>query len=213
MTQSADAVDNFIYEEMMVHPLFFTHPNLQTIALLAADGDNGLLREILKHQSIRTIWQEQPSASVSDPRLRLLTEPLATWLAQTPAASLDGIIIGDASNAKDFTAEHYQQFIQLLNADGIFIQQAHSWFNPQALRGVYQTLQQVGFQDLQILNFPQPHLPQGSRVAIMAAKNGTFKKIREKDIFNKNFATKFYNFDMHRAALALPEFVRHELAI
>jgi len=56
-------------------------------------------------------------------------------------------------------------------------------------------------------------VPSGSRTAIMAIKTGTFKRIREKDIYNKPFATKFYNFDMHKAALALPEFVREELAI
>jgi spermidine synthase len=55
MTQSSDAFDNFIYEEMMVHPLFFTHPNLRNVALIA-NNNAGLLREILKHQNINSIW-------------------------------------------------------------------------------------------------------------------------------------------------------------
>ena len=33
----------------------------------------------------------------------------------------------------------------------------------------------------------------------------------EKDIFNKSFSTRFYNLDVHKAAFALPEFMRIEL--
>jgi spermidine synthase len=213
MTQSSDAFDNFIYEEMMVHPLFFTHPNLRNVALIA-NNNAGLLREILKHQNINSIWQEKKSApDLHDRRINLFAENISDWLQNMPASTLDAIIIGDVSDSKDFSAANYQQIFAVLNADGIFIQQTHSWFDTQEVRQVYQALQKAGFQDLQILNFPQPHLPAGSRTAIMAVKNGTFKRIREKDIFNKNFTTKFYNFDMHKAALALPEFVREELAI
>lgn len=206
MTQSPAAFDNFICEEMMVHSLFFTHPNLKNIALIAEDH-TGLLREILKHQAINSIWQEKKYATdLHDKRINLFAEDLTTWLNHMPPATLDGIIIYD----RNVTLENYQQFYQVLKADGMLIQQSHSLFNLQEIRGAYQTLQQTGFQDLQILNFP---LPSGLRTALMAIKNGTFKRIREKDIFNKPFVTKFYNFDMHKAALALPEFVREEFAI
>jgi spermidine synthase len=207
MTQSSTMLDNFICEEMMVHSLFYTHPNLKNIALIAADN-SGLLREILKHPSINSIWQEKtPANETQDQRINLYAEGLETWLQHMPDATLDGVIIADS---KEITASNYQQFFSVLKADGIFIQQTQSLFNTDQIRQIYQTLQQSGFQDLQIMNFP---VPSGSRTAIMAIKNGTFKRIREKDIYNKPFATKFYNFDMHKAALALPEFVREELAI
>ncbi|MES2217591.1 MAG: hypothetical protein V4501_04170 [Pseudomonadota bacterium] len=210
MTQPTPTFDNFIYEEMMVHPLFFTHHNLKNIALIAHDNA-GLLREILKHQTINSIWQAKNSATeVNDQRINLFAESITVWLQHMPPASLDSVIIGDLSDSKDFSTKDYQQFYQVLKADGIFIQQSHSLFNTQEIRAAYQTLQQAGFADLQILNFP---VSSGSHTAIMAIKNGTFKRIREKDIFNKPFVTKFYNFDMHKAALALPEFVREELAI
>jgi spermidine synthase len=198
MTQSATTLDNFICEEMMVHPLFFTHHNLKNIALIAHDNA-GLLREILKHNTINSIWQEKNSVTdIHDPRINLFADGLDAWLQQMPNASLDGVIIADP---KEFNVAQYQQFYNVLKADGIFLQQSSSLFNTQEIRHVYQTLQQAGFQDLQILNFP---IPSGSRTAIMAIKIGTFKRIREKDI---------YNFDMHKAALALPQFVREELAI
>jgi spermidine synthase len=207
MTQSSTMLDNNICEEMMVHSLFYTHPNLKNIALIAADN-SGLLREILKHPTIHSIWQEKTAATeTQDPRINQYTEGLDAWLEHMPEAVLDGVIIGEG---KTLSADHYQQLFTVLKADGIFIQQALSLFNTEQIRGAYQVLQQCGFQDLQIMNFP---VPSGSRTAIMAIKSGTFKRIREKDIFNKAFATRFYNFDMHKAALALPEFVREELAI
>ena len=161
MTQTTDAFDNFIYEEMMVHPLFFTHPNLKNVALIA-NNNAGLLREVLKHQNINSIWQEKKSApELHDRRINLFTDSISHWLQNMPAASLDAIIIGEVSDSKDFSAANFQQIFTVLNADGIFIQQTHSWFDTQEVRQLYQALQKAGFQDLQILNFPQPHLPAG----------------------------------------------------
>ena len=40
--------DEFIYHEMIVHPILFSHPNPQNI-LIIGGGDGGVLREVLKH--------------------------------------------------------------------------------------------------------------------------------------------------------------------
>jgi spermidine synthase len=78
---------------------------------------------------------------------------------------------------------------------------------------LYQSLKDSGFDDLHVLHFPQPTQPLGSCTAILANRQGAFKRIREKDIFNKAFTTRYYNFDMHRAAMALPPFTRDALAL
>jgi spermidine synthase len=212
MTHSLANGDDFIYEEMMVHPLFFTHPKLKNIALIGREN-SGLLREMLKHQTINSIWQAKHlSEHEADPRLNFFSESLTDWLQIMPKGALDAVIIEDLSPTQNFSPTIYEQFYNTLNADGIFLQQSHSLFNTQEIKTVYQALRDAGFQDLQILHFPQPSYPSGSRTALMAVKYGTFKRIREKDIFNKTFATRFYNLDTHKAALAMPEFVREELA-
>jgi hypothetical protein len=43
---------------------------------------------------------------------------------------------------------------------------------------------------------------------MMATKCPIFPRIREKDIYNKTFVTRYYNFDTHKAACVLPEFVK-----
>ena len=45
----------------------------------------------------------------------------------------------------------------------------------------------------------------------MATKRAAFKRVREKEIFNRPFTTRYYNYDVHKAALVLPEFMRSEL--
>ena len=74
-----------------------------------------------------------------------------------------------------------------------------------------QSILSAGFFDVLPLHFPEPGFTSGWRAAMMAMKQGTIKRPREKDIFNKAFTTRYYNLDVHRAAFALPEFMRKEL--
>lgn len=46
----------------------------------------------------------------------------------------------------------------------------------------------------------------------MARKGAPLDGFRERDAAGKPFATRYYNADIHRAALAQPEFMREALA-
>jgi spermidine synthase len=46
----------------------------------------------------------------------------------------------------------------------------------------------------------------------MARKGGAFDGFRERYAAGKPFATRYYNADIHRAALAQPEFMREALS-
>lgn len=45
----------------------------------------------------------------------------------------------------------------------------------------------------------------------MARKGGDLSGFRERGAATKTFATRYYNVDMHKAALAQPEFMRQAL--
>lgn len=45
----------------------------------------------------------------------------------------------------------------------------------------------------------------------MARKGGPLEGFRERDAADKPFATRYYNVEIHRAALAQPEFMRESL--
>jgi len=117
-------------------------------------------------------------------------------------ASLDILIVGGPAPQSDFA--HY---FSCLHADGILIQLCESPFQLSELKSTLQKLKTAGFHDSLPLQLP------GWRSAVMAIKYGTIKRPREKDIFNKSFVTRYYNFDVHKAAFAIPEFMRLELEI
>lgn len=45
----------------------------------------------------------------------------------------------------------------------------------------------------------------------MARKGGDLAGFRERGAISKNFSTRYYNADVHKGALAVPEFMREAL--
>jgi len=212
MAESLIDYDNFIYAEMMVHPVLFTHHNAKKIAIINQTSRNCLLDEALKHNTLKEVClvSLQPYAAI-DKRVTYSAGELSTWPSHFAANTLDSIIIsGDFLNA---TPLILKQYLNALTSGGILIHQSASLFELQTLKATCRTLQDTGFHDLQIMHFPQPSFPSGLRCAVMAMKDTSFKRVREKDIFNKTFTTRYYNFDTHKAALVMPEFMREEIVI
>ena len=48
--------DNFIYHEMMSHPVLFTHSNPKSVVIVGG-GDCGTLREVLRHKEVERALQ------------------------------------------------------------------------------------------------------------------------------------------------------------
>lgn len=200
--------DSFLFHEMMAHPVLFTHPKPQKIAII--DNHEGILDEVLKHENITDVCciNNHPQQNSQDKRVRYQALDSLQWLSHE-ADAYDIII---QSETKDnFLEQDFGNYFRALKTDGLFIQSYPiSLLQLNELKPVYDNLKHAGFTDWQLMLFPQPSYPTGCRVAIMAAKNMLIKPITEKNIFNRNFATRYYNFDMHRAALAVPEFAKQK---
>lgn len=194
MSDSLNDRGQLIYREMLAHLPLFAHRNPQTVAVFD-DRQNGVLEEILKHTSVTTIWQ--PDAVGADARIRSLQT------AQPAVDSLDIVIVGHHNNDP-----HLKPCLETLRTEGILLQLCESLFDINHLKTIQQQLRDQGFSDILPLHFAQPQFASGWRSAVIATKQGTIKRPREKDIFNKTFTTQYYNLDMHRAAFALPEFMR-----
>jgi spermidine synthase len=200
--------DSIIFQEMMSHPAIFSHPRPKKIAILG-DENGGILLEVLKHPSITHIWHASEHAlklDIDDVRASLHAGNIDRWIANMQIETLDILIV-----AQDANPHYFDRFASLLNDDGMMIQQSESPFYLTTLKKCQQELSASGFSDIHFLTFTQPHFPTGCRTAIIARKHNNFRRIREKDIFNKTFSTRFYNFDVHKASLVLPEFMREEL--
>jgi spermidine synthase len=198
--------DNLIFQEMLVHPAFFTHPHAKKLAIIGNENA-GVLNEALKHPTLAEIWHiSNTPPALQESCIHHYNGNGQAWLKTLDNSLFDLIIVTDPTT---FLADYFH----ILERNGMLIQMTESIFHSQHIKAAFSDIQQAGFRDLQILHFPQPSFPSGWRAAIMATKEGMFRRIREKDIFNKSFPTHYYNFDVHRAALALPEFMREEYEI
>ena len=74
-----------------------------------------------------------------------------------------------------------------------------------------QAMGDAGFTHVNTLYFPQCAYPSGWWTVTMAGKTNSPVHFRETDARNKPFTTGYYNVDIHRASLAVPEFVRQVL--
>ena len=78
----------------------------------------------------------------------------------------------------------------------------------KAMRAAMRT---AGFQAVRTLTFPQPCYPTGWWSATLARKGADLSDFRERGAQTKRFETRYYNAEIHKAALSLPEFMREEL--
>lgn len=224
--------DNFIYHEMMSHPAIFTHPAPRDIVIIGG-GDCGTLREVLRHDAIQSVTQIEIDRRVTelsaqffpqlceandDPRASICFEDGIQWMKDTTSASQDIIIIDSTDPigpAKGlFTKSFYAECARVLRTDGIVIQQSESpLFHMDILRPMRQAMHNAGLKQSQTLHFFQCVYPSGWWTCTMASKNRSLLNLRQQDIERRTFQTRYYNADIHRAAMVAPEFVRQQLAL
>ena len=135
------------------------------------------------------------------------------WIKDVDEASLDLIIIdstdpiGPAEGL--FSQDFYEDCFRALHSSGILVQQSESpLYHMGILTKIHKDMRGAGFADAKTLHYPQPLYPSGWWSATMASKDNAINGFREADARNKTFATRYYNVDIHKAALAQPEFCR-----
>ena len=222
--------DNFLYHEMMSHPALFTHPRARRVVIIGG-GDCGTLREVLKHDEVESAIQVEIDERVTrlaeqyfpelcesnnDPRAQLLFIDGIKWMAECEPESLDIVIvdstdpIGPAEGL--FNETFYRSCLKALRHGGILVQQSES---PLAhlplLKDIRKAMKGAGFQAMRTLTFPQPCYPTGWWSATLARKGVDLSDFRERGAEMKQFSTQYYNADIHKAALASPEFLRAAL--
>ncbi len=222
--------DNFLYHEMLSHPVLFTHPKPEQVVIIGG-GDCGTLREVLKHPTVRQVTQididEQVTrmaeqyfpelcASNNDPRARLLFDDGIKYMREAAPQSLDVVIVDSTDPIGPgeglFNRAFYQSCFAALRPGGILVQQSESpLIHLQLLNDMRQAMKDAGFAALQTLQFPQMVYPSGWWTCTLARKEQGFDGFRREDAEQAGFATEYYNADVHQAAMALPNFMRRQL--
>ena len=215
--------DNYIYHEMMTHPVLFTHPSPQRV-LIIGGGDCGTLQQVLKHPGVNEVTQVDIDAEVTrasetyfpelctantDPRAALHFDDGVKWVADADDERYDVIIVDSTDPIGPgeglFSFAFYQNCQRILASNGLFIQQSESPLSSMdILRKMYKALRQAPFIDVMTLFFPQPVYPTGWWSATMAAKDMPITDFRQQDAETLPFTTEYYTAAVHRGAMAAP---------
>lgn len=221
------ARDNFIYHEMMVHPALYTHPHPRRV-LVIGGGDCGCLHEVLKHSGViaaELVELDERVTRVSerffpelctandDPRASLHFTDGVEWVAQADPGAYDVIIVDSTDPigqaARLFQAPFYASCRRALGNEGMLIVQSESpLIHLELIQSIRAEMGTAGFQRVSSLHFPQCTYPSGWWSATLAGGQLPHAEFREPDARAKMFTTRYYNADIHRAALAQPSFMQ-----
>lgn len=222
--------DNFLYHEMMAHPALFTHARAKRVVIIGG-GDCGTLREVLRHEEVEHVVQVEIDERVTrlaeqyfpelceangDPRAELRFEDGVAYMAACEPESIDVVIIdstdpvGPATDL--FGPKFHATCFAALRPSGILVQQSESpLLHVDLIRTLRGSLRAAEFQALRTLTFPQPCYPSGWWSCTMARKGADLADFRERGAAARRFPTRYYNAEVHKAALALPQFLRDAL--
>jgi spermidine synthase len=226
--------DEFFYHENLVHLAALTHPH-PARALIVGGGDGGSAEELLKHPSIAAVTLAEIDVAVvdiarkylpsvhggalDDPRLTLKIgdgfEYVRSATARYDLIVLDLTDPGGPSEAL-YTPEFYRACAARLNPVGAMtLHIASPVAHPDRIRRTLANLREA-------FALVTPYLtsvPLYGGMWMMACASATLdpKSLSapevDRRIAQRGLARlQYYNGDMHRAALALPNFVRELVA-
>ncbi len=223
--------DNFIYHEMMAHPVLYSHPSPKRV-LIIGGGDCGTLREVLKHPEVDVAWQVEIDERVTrlaeqyfprlcesngDARARLHFEDGIAWVKRHKPASIDIIIIDSTDPVGPaeglFSKDFYLDCHRALAPGGLLMQQSESpLVHAECLiRPMLDALLGADFRDTAVHHFPQCSYPTGWWSATMACKDAPIAFTRAEEARKKRFPTDYYSAAIHRASTVAPAFLERAL--
>lgn len=170
--------DEFVYHEMVAHVPLFTHPNPENV-LVVGGGDGGVIREVLKHPSVKKATLVEIDGKVIEYSKKFLPE-IAGEL-ENPRVEVivgDGFMhIAEAENEYDvimvdstepvgpavnlFTKGFYAGIAKALKEDGIFVAQTDNpWFKADLIREVQRDVKEI-FPIVKLYTANVPTYPSG----------------------------------------------------
>ena len=221
--------DNFVYHEMMAHVPIFAHGGAKRV-LIIGGGDGGMARAALAHRTVAQVTMVEIDAGVvtfckdylpgvsagafDDPRLRLVISDGAAFVRDTDER-FDVIIVDSTDPVGPgevlFTDTFYAHAKSCLTEGGILVTQNGVPF----LQGEELTTTMRAFKDLfldwgcYIATVPTY---TGGPMAFGWGTDGTARDVALealKDRFSSSgIDTEYYTPAVHKAAFALPRYIR-----
>jgi spermidine synthase len=204
-------------------------------ALVIGGGDGGTVRELLRHEQLEEVTLVEIDALVieacklhlpetavafDNPRLNLLVEDGIKYIKECADEHYDLIIVDSADPVGPgeglFTADFYNEVYRCLTKDGVMITQSESpRFNSAVFVEIYDTYKQIfGRDKVHCYLAAIPTYPTGTWSFSYSSKGEAHPLQYDQEAaaaFSQGQDLKYYNEEMHRAAFALPNFVKQLL--
>jgi spermidine synthase len=223
--------DEFFYHEMMVHPALIAHGRPRRV-LIIGGGDGGILEEVLKHKTVeRTVMVEIDGSVVdickkylpsicgkafNDRRTDLIIGDGIKYIAET-AETFDAILVDSTDPIGPaevlFGTDFYAACKRRLTPRGILVtQNGVPFLQRDELATTRKRLRKL-FKDAGFIFVPVPTYVGGfmalswssqdpkNRAVPLSTLDTRFRKTRIK--------TQYYTPEIHRAAFAVPAYLRH----
>jgi spermidine synthase len=214
---------------MMAHVPLFVHPSPERV-LVIGGGDGGSVRETLKHRSVKRVvmveidemvvhacrkYLPSMSCSMDDPRLEILIDDGAKYVAQTDE-TFDVIMVDSTDPvgpAKPlFDRAFYEKAAAALSPEGILVTQAESPFYDHDIQFPMLENQRPFFKRLHVYLYSNLTYPGGLWCFGFGSKGLCPRKDFDPARFDMSgISTRYYNPGIHYSAFMLPVFVSENL--
>lgn len=217
--------DEFAYQEMMAHIPYYAHGNPENV-LVIGGGDGGVLRELARHKEIKTLdiceidadviaaakeFLPELSCGYDDPRVNINVADGSEFIRQKQ--EYYDLVIVDSTDpggpgAPLFSEKFYADLKLAMRPGGVVATQAESpWLLPDVVK---QLLSAAGanFKFSGYGAISVPTYPTGM-IGVCTASDSKDITRPAREVEPEIAAQlRYYNGDVHRAAFALPNFVK-----
>ncbi|MGI6394340.1 MAG: polyamine aminopropyltransferase [bacterium] len=218
--------DEFVYHEMMTHPPLCTLKNPEKV-LVVGGGDGGSIREVLKHPSVKEAvlceidervvrvaqkYFPETSSSLENPKVKLHFEDGFKFLEKFE--NYFDLIITDSSDPVGpgielFKEAYYRLVKKALKADGIMVAQSENpWYGDDIMESMTAAMANV-FKYVETYIALVPLYPSGFWTVTAASDFHSLHNFDEKRAAEISKSCKYYNPELHKGSLALPNFVKN----
>ncbi|MFI3172746.1 MAG: polyamine aminopropyltransferase [Eubacteriales bacterium] len=223
--------DEFIYHEMITHVPMAAHPNPENILVIGA-GDGGVIRELVKYDSIQNIdlveidervvevckeYLPQTACKFDDPRVNIYYQDGLKFVRK--CENKYDLIIVDSTDPFGpgeglFTKEFYGNCYKALKEDGIMVNQHESPFYDEDAIAMKRAHNRIvkSFPISRVYQVHIPTYPSGHWLFGFASKK--YHPVKDMKILpwkRLNIETRYYNTNLHKGAFYLPTYVEDML--
>lgn len=223
--------DEFVYHEMITHVPMAVHPAVKDV-LVIGGGDGGVLRELVKYDSIERIdlveidkmvidvckeYLPSVACSFDDKRLKIYYEDGLKYIRR--CENMYDLIIVDSTDPFGpgeglFTREFYGNCSNALKEDGIMVNQHESAFYKNDAIAMQRAHKRI-IESFPISRVYQAHIPSyPSGLWLFGFSSLKYHPVRDLNAKKWNslgIKTKYYNTNLHRGAFCLPNYIEELL--